>query len=367
MLPNDGMWGVAERIMLSDNNEAAQKTLDAFPAWTRHDGYCVIEQRRADCCAETAFLFSLLYDSLKGEKYRAATEMMLDFLYFRSGLLNRSGSPDLIGTWQWSHIKHTNVIYFDDDSWMAFLALKLAKRHPEWDEKYSLTRLALCLADHLAKAFPIYFREPETKETDFHWRGNTRLPHWGALVCMALAEAYRINPNPKYADTIAMYEDYMLDNSDAFTTSEYGYVLLGCVPAWQHLHNKRSFQCAKLYADKIVAKMDPGTGNVPSEHYETPNGKNLVDTIYTMNWALLGMQNWAKAAPEYKQYYDIMLALLLKIQDGTPLPHLNGCWRGMFDLDINAWGGGDRFEGGANSIYTGWTNAPIGWLSLSLF
>ena len=27
-------------------------------------------------------------------------------------------------------------------------------------------------------------------------------------------------------------------------------------------------------------------------------------------------------------------------------------------------GGGDRYEGGANSIYSGWTNAPIAWAFL---
>jgi hypothetical protein len=31
----------------------------------------------------------------------------------------------------------------------------------------------------------------------------------------------------------------------------------------------------------------------------------------------------------------------------------------MYDLKARAWGGGDCYEGGANSIYTGWTNAPI--------
>ena len=31
----------------------------------------------------------------------------------------------------------------------------------------------------------------------------------------------------------------------------------------------------------------------------------------------------------------------------------------MFDMNQNSWGGGDRFEGGAGSIYTGWTNAPV--------
>ena len=31
----------------------------------------------------------------------------------------------------------------------------------------------------------------------------------------------------------------------------------------------------------------------------------------------------------------------------------------MYDLNAKSWGGGNRFEGGAASIYTGWTNAPI--------
>jgi hypothetical protein len=53
------------------------------------------------------------------------------------------------------------------------------------------------------------------------------------------------------------------------------------------------------------------------------------------------------------------MGLLLKIQDKSPEKHLHGCWRGMYDLKTKSWGGGDRFEGGANSIYSGWTNAPI--------
>ena len=56
-----------------------------------------------------------------------------------------------------------------------------------------------------------------------------------------------------------------------------------------------------------------------------------------------------------------LLDLIVNIQDRSPQAHLNGCWRGMYDLEKECWGGGDRFEGGANSIYTGWTNAPIAW------
>ena len=58
-----------------------------------------------------------------------------------------------------------------------------------------------------------------------------------------------------------------------------------------------------------------------------------------------------------------VLSLLLQIQDTTKKKYLYGCWRGMYDMEKGQWGGGDRFEGGANSIYTGWTNAPISlWL-----
>ena len=31
----------------------------------------------------------------------------------------------------------------------------------------------------------------------------------------------------------------------------------------------------------------------------------------------------------------------------------------MFDMESGTWSGGDCYEGGAGSIYTGWTNAPI--------
>ena len=54
-----------------------------------------------------------------------------------------------------------------------------------------------------------------------------------------------------------------------------------------------------------------------------------------------------------------LLKLLLQIQDTAPEKQFAGCWRGMYDLSTGSWGGGDRYEGGAASIYTGWTNAPI--------
>jgi len=112
-------------------------------------------------------------------------------------------------------------------------------------------------------------------------------------------------------------------------------------------------------------RIEPETGNIPAEHYESPCGPLLVDTIYTLNWVLLGLQTFLPVSlPEdekkFRTAYEKMLSLVLRIQDKSPERQFNGCWRGMYDLNTNSWGGGDSYEGGCGSIYSGWTNAPIG-------
>ena len=80
-----------------------------------------------------------------------------------------------------------------------------------------------------------------------------------------------------------------------------------------------------------------------------------------MNWSFLALQMLDELAddPRVRQARRLQAELLVSIQDRTPDPFFRGCWRGMYDLDKREWGGGDCFEGGAGSIYTGWTNAPI--------
>ena len=69
MLPNDGLWGVAERVAVVKNNEAIEKMYASFVAWTPHGDYSIIEQRRADCNFETAYLYLLAAEVLKEQKY----------------------------------------------------------------------------------------------------------------------------------------------------------------------------------------------------------------------------------------------------------------------------------------------------------
>ena len=171
----------------------------------------------------------------------------------------------------------------------------------------------------------------------------------------------KFQPKPEYRKVIDDYHKYLLANINAFTPSEYGYALLGATAAYTVMKDDLSLKTVRAFADKAVSVMDPKTGNLPARHYEAPVGDHLADTIYTLNWAVLGMQNAQKIDGKYTAAYEKILGLLLRIQDTTPEPWLYGCWRGMYDLKAKSWGGGNCFEGGAGSIYTGWTNAPIAW------
>ena len=59
MIPESGIWGVAERVAVTNGNEAIEVMKKSFPAWMQYDGYCVIEQRRADENIEREHLYHI--------------------------------------------------------------------------------------------------------------------------------------------------------------------------------------------------------------------------------------------------------------------------------------------------------------------
>ena len=364
MIPENGLWGVAERIALTGNNQALERMLEAFPAWTIHEDYCVIEQRRADCNFETAYLFLQAYKVFGEEKFRETALNILDFLYFRSGLLWRKKEGSVPGSWNWSHIKRGAFLWFDDESWCVFLQLKIAAEFPELDAKYQLKHWALVLARELGDALERAMAPgPAALGEGKHWRddrfiGPADQPHWGSLACMALSAAFAEEPDPAFTGPVRAYHDYLNSFAERFDVSEVCYALLGAEAAYRYTGEAFYSELLRRFGGLLRARIGVN-GNIPSEHDEAPCGPLLVDTIYTMNWAALGLQvlkNMDDAcAPDFRKVLD----LLCRIQDDSPEPWLKGCWRGMFDMAAGKWGGGDRYEGGAGSIYTGWTNAPI--------
>lgn len=366
MEPPDGSWGVAERLSVAEG-EALEKMKRAFPAWTTLPQGLVIEQRRADCNFEAALLYKLAGEVLDDPECGAVAGKILDFLYFRSGLLNRYDEGFPAGGWRWSHIQWRPTVWFDDDAWCIFIQLALAKLDPALDARYDLKKWARQLAGELVPAMRrTFMAEDRRAPGEWHdpagaWSGRLELPHWGSLAVMALARAAQDSPDPAAAAEIRRYHGYLRENLEHFTTSEFAYAILGATSAYRVFGEAADLELARQAGELLLAKLDPETGNLPAEHYEAPTGGRLADTIYTLNWSFLALQMLDELAddPRVRQARRLQAELLVSIQDRTPDPFFRGCWRGMYDLDKREWGGGDCFEGGAGSIYTGWTNAPI--------
>ena len=48
IMPDNGKLGIAERVLITENNSAAEKAMSSFPAWTYFGNGCFLEQRRAE-------------------------------------------------------------------------------------------------------------------------------------------------------------------------------------------------------------------------------------------------------------------------------------------------------------------------------
>lgn len=373
MSANHGEWGVAERLAILDGNAAKDKIMQLFPAWSIKDGYCIIEHRRSDCNFETALAFLLSYELTGNQKEYQTALNILDFLYFRSGLLNRSNTALPNGAWNWSHINWGSVLWVDDNGWVAALQIVIGRRHPELDARFNCRKWGGILATELLAGFNRIF-DSSKSEKDFqpldcshdpqsHWLGRLTLPHWGIPMVAAFMAAYVETNNDAYRVAIMKYAKYCELHSPKFNSSELAYLLLmipfaaELFPAEKSLHDFSNQLIQMLTAKIKTSQYD----NLPSEHFETPNGPHLVDLIYTVNWAFLGWVNLAGLSnkAEDREIVRIFAELLAKIQDDSSNAAFNGCWRGLYDLNDQKWGGGDRYEGGAGSIYSGWTNAPI--------
>ncbi len=373
MVPQNGFWGVAERIYVCRDKELRERVFRSFNSFTEYGDWDVIESRRADCNFQACYLF-LLASECGCPGTRETAENLLDYLYKRSGLLNR-GEKDMRhkgmrGVWNWSHTKWCLCLWFDDNSWALAIPLLIAKRYPDLAEKYDLKSWAESLTNELATGFERCFAAAAEKpdedlaDPQWIWLGRPLLPHWGSLCCFALSAAVRagIGDRNRIESIIKSYHDYLRNApAERLNASELAYALIGATAASKTFEDPEYLTLACSFADRLLAKADCVTGNIPSEHYEAPKGKNLVDTIYTANWVLQGFQNLTRLLPDnpvYRGELEHLLKLFAEIQDNSPERQFNGCWRGMYDMEKHVWGGGDSYEGGAGSIYSGWTNAP---------
>ncbi|MHC4874485.1 MAG: AGE family epimerase/isomerase, partial [Planctomycetota bacterium] len=208
MYPNDGHWGVAERIAVMSGNSASEQISKAFPCQTElADGVYSIDHRRADCCAETAYLFALAADYFSNAEYQKIADNNLDFLMKRSGLqVIADESSDHYGLWGWSMQVNKDQLYTDDDAWVATLFLLLSgKGRGDLKEAGVLASRAM---QKLTEKYFSHIRE-HGRDCPFDitniMRGMKLNPHWLGLLTMALAHATTVDPDTPYAETIKYY------------------------------------------------------------------------------------------------------------------------------------------------------------------
>ena len=367
--PEDGYWGVAERIVITEGNEAAKTIREQFPTQTPHGNWVMIEPRRADCNFETALYFLAAGQVLENGVFSAIGENLVDYLYCRSGLLIRRKITVPAGWWNWSHanLDCGRAFWIDDNGKVGMLQRQIAKLAPHLAKRYQMEEWCICLADAVCDFFERSIAKGIFSDPAKEISGDLSLPHWGGTATYALSAAYGLQQKERYRQNMRCFHAYFAEHLESFNGSELAYGVLSSAYAARGFEDKFCLELAGYAADRLIEKMDPVTGNIPAEHYEAPQGNGLVDLIYTVNWVLPALQCIAELdpSPRREEAYRKVLQLITSIQDHSGDIVFDGCWRGMYDLKAGKWGGGDRFEGGANSIYSGWTNAPIG-LSLVL-
>ena len=339
MTPADGSGGVAERLVITENNQALEKINSMFPLHTEKNGYWIMEHRRADCCFETALLFLLSGEKLQNPRYTEIGKNILYYLFEKNDM--RRGDY-----WNWYTPLDRTAFWFDDNGWVAAIEIFLGTRYPELEERYHMAESGRRLTEKMRNALlRVLKSDAEIKHgrwPDKEFAGEARQPHWGVPVCAALLMIGDIETVKYYYKSIACL-------LEKFGTSEKAYAFLGAALATNYTDDPEIHVLAKKLFDELCAVAEKEAMLLPSEHCEAPAGGALADLIYTQNWFFAALALYPDGVEEYRKLRKFLIA----IQDSS------GCWRGMFDTQSNSWGGGNCYEGGAGSIYSGWTNTVI--------
>lgn len=337
VMPENGKSGVAERLALTKGNSALDEIKNTFPNHTCKADFLIVENRRADCCFETALLFLLAGDLLDEPSYRKTGENILEFLFEKSDL--RHGE-----LWNWYTPWDKKVFWFDDNGWVAAIEIFLGRRYPELDKKYNLQELGTGAALRLGKSM---LRTLDSSAPvkhglwpDTEFAGEARQPHWGTPVCAALLLAGEFEMVREY------HKRGMAEFWYKFGLSEWVYAFLSSALGGNLGDEFLKARSLEIYHYLKQHEID---GILPSEHCEAPCGKQLADLIYTQNWYLPALGLLPEAKADFERLRDFMISI----------QNPDGSWQGMYDISLCRWAGGDRYEGGANSIYTGWTNTVI--------
>ena len=350
MKENDGSKGIAERVVLVEDNDAMERINAGFIYQRKIDHYIILEHVRPDCTFETALVFHLASEVLKRPDLENISRNM--FLYLENAPNRNAG-----GLWGWSDVLQKDDYFTNDNAWVIIVSLYM----------YQITGEE--------KFFGMGMETADAMDKEMHKgkQGKLMNPdlashHGPGELAIAMAKAYKISGEKKYFDCCCRIIDYDYKNlavkdsildRKSYDTSKCAYLLMQSSLIYLETGYKPALEICNVVANTLCSLQNK-YGGWASEWRESAIGKDYCDIIYAQNWAIMGFYHalFIKKDVTWKKTFEKAIKFLLDIQVKEP-DYIAGCWRGQFNIKTWNYNIPDRHEGGPNSIYSGWTNAII--------
>lgn len=364
MLPaSDGSAGVWERLRLSpDGREVDQ----------------VMYRVRPDCSAEVALLFIRCAELLQDPSLRTAGEKMYDYIlamgmpegtfpFYRLVVPDGVTTSDPGKTW--------GILYPNDHGKFLELIGFLQDRVP--NERFG------DVADGIAR----HLLEGQSTNAWYGLAGREfREPCFTAWAAIGIIRLYertqRIDLHESAVRAVSYLQSLQMDDGRMATS----YEVTGKEP-WRPASSETaeslrvfalahrilgidvtdSIAGATVFLDRLTTEAGAIRNcDATSRGAALQDDPALTDLVYTDGYALHAWLDAADATgdPSYVDRARHLASFLAGAQCEGENPRWEGAWRGSYDVDLGEWRGrADQQnpidEGGAYSVYTGWTSATI--------
>ncbi|HXH59941.1 MAG TPA: hypothetical protein VNI20_01140 [Fimbriimonadaceae bacterium] len=383
--------------------------LEGFSSNIALDGEQMVRWwRRSDCNGETAGAFAVVGARTGSAKDKAIAKNLCDFLWTRS--IHSQGdradpkSP-AYGLLGWNDVHHYYGdmdgygVFYGDDNARAMLGTILAAGSVDMPEIYD--RVANCLWANLRTTGKRGFRHDRIDmgplvasgwKALFNEDYRSYAPHYQAYLWACFLWAYAQSGEQIFLDrTRDAISEVMQEGEKKWRWTnglqqERGRMLLPLAWLVRVDDTPQHRKWLSDVTDALLADQDEATGAIPERlgspsagmfkaaasnaeygKNEAPliqqNGDKATDSLYTLNFVFLGLNEAYRATGEekYKVAADKIEKYFVRTQIRSErFPWLNGAWFRAFDFGRwDYWASNGDAGWGAWSIETGWTQAWI--------
>ncbi|GGG17237.1 hypothetical protein [Paenibacillus abyssi] len=339
--------------------------------------------RRPDCHAHTALMFHLYGRWKNDEKWLAASDHLLHYL-FEEGFQDMDPLSPSYGFFKWYDFPgaYPHQLFTDDNAWVCFVLLYLYRKTGKeiYRERGMLVAEGLLSTQRPDGLRPNCLTRGQLAELG---RAGVRElepslnPHFESITHAAFIQAYLVTGENAYLETAVTGARTLLARRDEFKfmysrTSGLTRLLLPLGFLAGHDHTGELEAGLRQTVEYLTAHQhslggieeadnpDPERFGQEDAGVYIANGEGIADQLYTNNF--LVMNSWeawrATGNPQYKQLHDEVAAFMQHIQIRSADGRYNGGWMRAFDLNKAEYFGNNGDTGwGPYCMESGWTNA----------